>query len=240
VRAFDAVFFDLDGTLWDRRSCSDRVLQGLMPRILQILGEGDARRVMIHFNAAFLEMVREYGIHSRRALSKTERFERLLGRYGVRRQALAQELGDKYTAAWRLFMRNFLRGDALRVLEALREQEVALGAIVNGVPAIAIQTVEGLGLRPYLDHLVISGLVGVEKPDRRIFDHALKLAGVEPDRALHVGDNPVVDVAGAKRAGMKAAWLQTREHRLPKGLSAPDYVVGSLGEVLKLVTPDGG
>jgi putative hydrolase of the HAD superfamily len=69
---------------------------------------------------------------------------------------------------------------------------------------------EGLtrgGLRPLLDAVVDSQVVGFEKPDPRIFAHALTLFGSDPARTLHVGDFYAADVAGARAAGVHAVLL---------------------------------
>ena len=69
---------------------------------------------------------------------------------------------------------------------------------------------EGLtraGLRGYLDAVVDSQVVGHEKPDPRIFAHALGLFGSDPARTLHVGDFYAADVAGARAAGVHAVLL---------------------------------
>lgn len=232
---FDAVFFDLDGTLWDNEGCLDRILLGLIPRIMEAVPDASAADIILAFNAAFLDMVHAYGIQNRRALSRTERFERLLAYYGVTDAAMAQELADRYTSAFQLYMRNFLARDAVRVLGSLRHAQVTLGVITNGVPAVKLQTLEGLGLSPYLDHVIISGLVGFQKPDRRIFEHALKVAGTSAERTLYVGDNPIVDVGGAQRAGMKTAWLVGAKQPPRKALPAADHRLESLADLLRVV-----
>ena len=58
------------------------------------------------------------------------------------------------------------------------------------------------GLEKYFDVVVISYEVGVEKPDARIFKIALKRLGSRPEEAVHVGDDPLMDVKGAKNAGI--------------------------------------
>jgi HAD superfamily hydrolase (TIGR01509 family) len=63
------------------------------------------------------------------------------------------------------------------------------------------------GLRPLVDAVVDSQVFGVEKPDGRIFAHALRLAGAAPGEALHVGDLHAVDVVGATEAGIHAVLL---------------------------------
>jgi HAD superfamily hydrolase (TIGR01509 family) len=64
-----------------------------------------------------------------------------------------------------------------------------------------------IGLRPHFHHVVDSAVVGVEKPDPRIFRHALDAVGARPERTLHVGDLYAVDVVGARAAGLHALLL---------------------------------
>ncbi|HEY4597546.1 MAG TPA: HAD-IA family hydrolase, partial [Thermoanaerobaculia bacterium] len=64
-----------------------------------------------------------------------------------------------------------------------------------------------LGIASWLGTITYSEKVGVEKPDRRIFLHALSELGVEPAAALHVGDGRLEDVEGAVAAGMRALHL---------------------------------
>ena len=63
------------------------------------------------------------------------------------------------------------------------------------------------GLRAHVDAVIDSHLFGAEKPDGRIFTHALGLAGVVPAQAIHVGDLYAVDVVGAAGAGIHPVLL---------------------------------
>ncbi len=80
--------------------------------------------------------------------------------------------------------------------------------------------------------VVDSGKLGIEKPDRRIFDHALHQFGVLAHQTIHIGDSWVADVEGATRAGMKAAWFRgdpKRAGAIPVASSAPslaEYLFG--------------
>lgn len=66
---------------------------------------------------------------------------------------------------------------------------------------------DDLGLGRRFDAVVYSAAVGVEKPDPRIFLHALERLGVAPEDAVHVGDSAREDVEGALAAGMEALHL---------------------------------
>ena len=65
-----------------------------------------------------------------------------------------------------------------------------------------------LALRPFFDAVVVSGDVGVKKPDPAIFAPALEQTGLTTDEALFVGDSPEDDVAGAKAAGLRPVLIR--------------------------------
>ena len=96
------------------------------------------------------------------------------------------------------------------------EAEAALAlARARGVRAAVISNSNGsvagilaaLGLARHLDFVLDSHIVGVEKPDPRIFEMALARAGVRPAEAVYVGDLYSIDVLGARRVGMDAILL---------------------------------
>lgn len=62
----------------------------------------------------------------------------------------------------------------------------------------------GLGVSAWIDLLVVSAEEGIEKPDVAMFERACVRLDVRPSEALHVGDDPVADIAGAKAAGCAA------------------------------------
>ena len=91
-------------------------------------------------------------------------------------------------------------------LARLREAGFRLVVVSNADGTVE----EGLtraGLRPHLHAVVDSQVVGFEKPDPRIFSHALSLFGSDPARTLHVGDMYAADVVGARAAGLHALLL---------------------------------
>jgi hypothetical protein len=80
---------------------------------------------------------------------------------------------------------------------------------------------ERLGLARYLDFVLDSGEVGVEKPDPRIFARALAEAGLRPSEAVYVGDFYSIDVVGARAAGMDTVLLDGGGARGGNGRGPP-------------------
>jgi HAD superfamily hydrolase (TIGR01509 family) len=95
---------------------------------------------------------------------------------------------------------------ALDALTLVRQSGLRAAAISNSDGSVR-SVLEALGLTPYLDFVVDSGEVGVEKPDPRIFELALARAGVGPSEAAYIGDLYTIDARGASSAGLHAILL---------------------------------
>ncbi|MDE2058860.1 MAG: HAD-IA family hydrolase [candidate division NC10 bacterium] len=92
------------------------------------------------------------------------------------------------------------------VLQALRGRGLTLGMISNSNGWVERLVTES-GLRPYFHFVLDSRLIGVEKPDPRIFQIALDQVGISPAEALYIGDLYSIDVVGSRAAGMRAILL---------------------------------
>lgn len=97
-------------------------------------------------------------------------------------------------------------------LKALRAQGAHLALLTNGVPDLQREKLVGAGLQEAFDLVLVSGEIGLGKPDPRPFRMALCAFGVGPEEAVMVGDNPERDIQGALRAGVRAVWVD-RGHR---------------------------
>jgi len=117
--------------------------------------------------------------------------------------------------------------DAQPALRAWRAAGMRLVVVSNWDHSLHERLAE-TGLAELVDAAVASAELGVAKPDRAIFDHALALAGVPAEAALHVGDSPVEDVSGALAAGLRAVLID-REGRAPAPAGTP--VIASLAEL---------
>ena len=96
-------------------------------------------------------------------------------------------------------------------LVALRSAGVKVAVVSNSEGKLR-EFFETLDLMRGLDFVVDSGIVGVEKPDPRIFGVALARSGVSAARGLHLGDNFVTDVGGARAAGLRVALIDPFDH----------------------------
>ena len=98
---------------------------------------------------------------------------------------------------------------------------VSAGRLMRGI-------LEKQGVLAYFEALAFSDEVGYVKPDPRLFMAALEELGVEPGKAVHVGDSVKSDVLGAKNAGMKTVWLKTRDQAM---VAEPDRIITKLTQL---------
>lgn len=126
-----------------------------------------------------------------------------------------------------------------RVLKTLRSR-YRLGLVSNYPDGDAIRaSLARVGLADMFEVVVVSGDVGYIKPHPRPFQVALESLGVAPAEALHVGDNWLADVQGAKRLGMQVVlsrqWEAPERFERQPGDHEPDLVIAHLNELTSLV-----
>ena len=95
---------------------------------------------------------------------------------------------------------------AAEALAAMAETGIRL-AVVSNADGRVHERLRNAGLTRHLEYVADSHVVGVEKPDPRIFAHTLERLGAAKDRVLHVGDYHAIDVIGAQRAGITGILL---------------------------------
>ena len=100
------------------------------------------------------------------------------------------------------------------ILENLKKRGVVLGVISNWDSRL-ISTLENIGLARYFDFILPSAVVGSAKPNKKIFEEALRRSGVAPHEACHIGDEMRTDVAGAEGVGIHPILLD-RDNRFDK------------------------
>lgn len=100
--------------------------------------------------------------------------------------------------------------DVAPAFERLRSRGVRVGIISNWDTRLE-GILHGLGLGGSIDTIVSSAVVGLHKPDPRIFELACERLGVAPQRCAHVGDHLYADVLGARAVGMRPVLID-RHH----------------------------
>ncbi|HIX05308.1 MAG TPA: YjjG family noncanonical pyrimidine nucleotidase [Candidatus Fournierella pullicola] len=203
---------------------------------------------------AFLETMSEFGLPATQEVEETyhtinkglwaalEKGQIKRERLVVRRfEELLAALGSTGDAAvMNTFYLNRLSEHADLIpgaLEAVKElAEVAtLAVVTNGVEHVQEKRLKESGLGEYMDDVFISERLGVEKPNRRFFEIALRTLGIEnKSKVLVVGDSLTADVKGGQNAGLDTCWTNWNGAEAPAE-NGPTRTVRTWEELLEIV-----
>jgi putative hydrolase of the HAD superfamily len=209
--------FDLDNTLFDRAN----VYRVWAKWYVEMVGLEQAEVEW------FCEMD-EDGFADRRTV-----WTKAKERFGLR------EPVDELLASYRSAYLDVCKPDdtVLETLQLLREGGWRIGIVTNGAMPHQAEKAERLGLLPAVDAFCGSGALGVEKPDRRIFDEAIRrCTGGDPlnrEACWMVGDAPIPDILGGRAVGLRTIWLDRGRRWNPSDGDPPDVTVGSLVDAVQ-------
>lgn len=120
---------------------------------------------------------------------------------------------------------------ALRAIQQVKSAGLVAGVVSNS-NGWARALLAGAGLGDALDFVIDSAVVGVEKPDPRIFHLGLEQAGVAAHEAVYVGDLYSVDVLGSRAAGLGAILLDPRGFWGPRDCATARDLLEAIGLIL--------
>ncbi|GIZ10849.1 HAD family hydrolase [Pseudomonas sp. NCCP-436] len=222
------ITFDLDDTLWDNRP----VIQGAETAMHDWLALHSPH--LAEQPADFLPAVRsrlltqEPGLRYRLSELRRRTLFHALMEVGYSQKQALQLAEGAFQAMLEARHRITFFPETLSTLEHLADH-YHLGVITNGNA-----DVRRLGLADYFRFTLCAEELGVGKPDPVPFHEALRRAGVNAGQAVHIGDHPHDDIAGAQAAGLRAIWFN------PQGLewqneTGPDAQISSLAELPALL-----
>ncbi len=117
---------------------------------------------------------------------------------------------------------------AFELLEKLRATGVHTGILSNGFADVQHRKIRRAGIDSYIDETVLSDDIGIQKPDIRLYRHAMERSGdMCETHHLMIGDNPSTDISGALNAGWSAILLQPQHpgsarKKVPEGAASAD------------------
>ena len=216
------LFFDVNETLLDTTSLNQTIAQRLGDRPER--AEAWFTSVLHH---SLVESVTD-SWHSFDDIAEAV-LKMTAARYGVTLPADATPLADIIAAMP-------AHPDINAGLTALQQQGFTLVALTNSSAALAEKQLSSTGLAPLFTRILSVEQVKVYKPDLRVYQWALEELGKPVSECMMVAAHGW-DVGGAKRAGMKTAFI-TRKGQSPYPLApAPDFIVSDLGALAEQLKP---
>lgn len=230
-----AITFDFWNTLY--KGPPDAAVSRQRARDIQqtLLAEGleyDLQALSDALKSAWIETYYSQRVYGRDPGPKGQ-VDHLKKKLGIKQLLRPDDLYDAYTTPL-LKLPPEINDGVLETLENLAKH-LKLAVICNtgATPGVYLrQIMKKDRLLDYFSQLVFSDEVVCAKPDPGIFILTVKKLGCQPEKAIHIGDDPITDVIGAKKAGMKAVWLAPgSEWRVPEA----DYHIKKVSELLNLV-----
>lgn len=245
--SFRAVLFDLFDTLvrFDRNRLPEVRLDGkvvrstvghLFPVLAPHAPGVDLPRLYDALIASWQEAERIRALDGRE-VTAPERFGFLFSHLGLEPQAVPPDVLEALlTTHKRELAKAAEFPPAHRTLLARLTPRFSLGIVSNFDYASTVHWIlEREGIQALFDAVVVSAEVGWRKPKAIIFELALARLSVSPQETLFVGDRADIDVLGAKRAGLRVAWLNRDGEPLPDGIPAPEYEIRDLDALRSLL-----
>lgn len=216
-----AVFFDFDDTLQSRKGAYRLYCEAFLSHYFPSVGEAERQRKLDE-----MELLVDGGYKDREIY-----FPELIELWQWQDHPPLQELYDSFNLDFGKYI--VLLPGAVETLKELKRRGYLLGAVTNGVSSLQNIKLDTAGIRALFDVVVVSGDIGVYKPDHRIFDEAARRLGLKNSEVLFVGDHPVNDIDGALGAGMLAIRMNYGDFK-NKGLGkATAAEIEQIGDVLK-------
>jgi putative hydrolase of the HAD superfamily len=221
------LFFDLDHTIWD----FDKNAEEALHELYVIYGLRD-----LGLNSPDL-FIDTYTRHNHRLwaeyhtgkISKAElreaRFKKTFLDLGLHPEVIPAGFEDAYVKLCPT--KTNLFPDAHETLKYL-QSKYALHLISNGFQESTTLKISGTNIGSYFENVIISEVVGVNKPDSAIFEHALSRARAVKNESVMIGDSLEADVYGALNFGMDAIYFN------PNGLNKPEDVPVQITQLKEL------
>ena len=211
------LFFDLDHTIWDFDKNAEETLHELYHTYkLQDLGLHSADRFIETYTLNNHQLWADYhlGKITKQVLRET-RFSKTFTDLGISPEHIPHQFEDDYVTICPT--KTNLFPQTHETLTYLKDK-YRMYVISNGFKESTEMKIHNNGLGIYFDHVIISEVVGINKPDKAIFDHALGLAQATVSESMMIGDSIEADIRGAQDFGMKAIYFN------PEGKEAPEDV----------------
>lgn len=217
-----AVLFDFDETLQDRTLAFEGYMDAMLKRYFPDIDEKTAEQYKD-------DMVKT---GNGGYVVRVDWYQALLEKWGCADRLSAQELAEHYDTTFG--DHNVIFEHTVPLLKELKKRGKLVGVITNGPSYLQNHKMDESGLREYCDIVVVSGDLGVHKPDKRIFEITAERLGLKCEECVYVGDHPINDIQGALSSGMSAIRMNWGWFK-DKDLRSDVPVIDDIIDVLKYI-----
>lgn len=205
---YQNIYFDLDNTLWDFKSNAIAAFRDIFDihQLWEKIPDFDEFVTTFAFYNEHLWNKYRLG-QIKKGLLRVERFTLTLDKLKITESSLPEVISNAYLEI--MPQKSNLVKDAPKVLNHLKSK-YHLFIITNGFHETQNKKLHNSGIRHYFNGIITSEDTGWSKPDRRIFEYALKSVHARKSESLMIGDDLHVDIEGAKNFGMDQVFFNRK------------------------------
>lgn len=225
---YDLILIDADDTLFDYQKAETYCLNQVFKKYNY---EGDLHKIINRYKIinSKLWLDLEKGLTTKEVL-RIERFKRLLEEFNL--PYPVKEVADFYVE--NLKKCGFLLDDALELCQYLHSN-YKLVIVTNGIKEVQLSRLALSPLKDYIHDIVISDDIGIDKPDPKIFEHALKLVNhSDKSTVIMIGDSLSSDIQGGINFGIDTCWFNLHKVHNTASVKAK-YQITSLVELYDIL-----
>ena len=215
------IFFDLDYTLWDFDKNSALMFNNISEINNIKVDLDDFLELYVPINSQYWKLYREENINK-----ETLRYGRLKAAFKLLnikvKSSMINKLSDDYITFLITF--NHLFEGTIEILEYLNPK-YNLHIITNGFKEVQQGKLNNSDIDKYFQTVTNSEMVGVKKPNQKIFKHALSKAQANQENSIMIGDNYEADILGALNFGMDAICFNYHNETLGKDVKQVDNLL---------------
>ncbi len=205
--AYKDLFFDLDHTLWDFETNSKETIQELYTtHRLADLGIVDFDGFYSTYSAHNHRLWDRYtkGFIKQEELRWKRVYLSLLD-FKVANEPLAKQMSQAYLEI--LPNKKHLFPYTIEILEYLKQKDYKMHLITNGFESVQFKKIKNSGLQDYFIEVITSEASNSLKPQKEIFEYALKNANASVEKSIMIGDNESADIQGGINIGMDTIFV---------------------------------
>jgi len=200
MRKYDHLFFDLDDTLWDFKTNSRRAME-------ETLAQKDILKNLTSFETFFnyYEEVNKalWNKYHHKKITKakliSERFSKSMDAFGITGH-IPERLNHAYLE--NMGLQTHLFPNTIETLQQLKLKGYKMHIITNGFREVQYEKLKNCHLSNFFDKIFISEEIQSAKPNREIFEYALKSTNSKKEKSIMIGDSWDTDILGARNYGI--------------------------------------
>lgn len=192
-----AVYFDLDGVLFNRDEAEKATLEYVNEYYLNTIEQNKLLEYWKDINFNLWNQCSNGNVAAENVLIK--RWSEMINKIGLKKYISSEDLSEIYLEK---YTNPLYKIDLTNILDKLKSEKYFLSVITNGVKRIQHLKINKMKIAKYFDYIVTDQDSGYRKPDVRMFEYAISLHQINSNEVIYIGDSYSDDIVPSQQLGI--------------------------------------